>query len=288
VLDDTGQVVWTYPSTYAQAPPGGFYFPDDAFFAKGGTEIISNQEENQTVVIVSFPAGKVLWQYGHPKAPGTAPGYLHTPDDAYLLKNGQVTVADAKNCRVLFINPDHTVAGQFGTDGVCRHQPPTYLGSPNGDTPLADGNVLVSEINGSWVSEYTTKGQLAWTVQLPVGYPSDAQQLGPDLYLVSDYSRPGGIVEFNREGRVLYRYQVASGLGELNQPSLTELLPSGVFMSNDDYRHRITVVDPATGALVWQYGIVDHPGTAPGLLNTPDGFDLLNADGSTPTHLATG
>ncbi len=41
------------------------------------------------------------------------------------------------------------------------------MGSPNGDTPLPDGNLLVSEITGSWVSEYTMTGTLAWTVYLP-------------------------------------------------------------------------------------------------------------------------
>jgi hypothetical protein len=288
LLDDTDQQIWTYPSTYAAPPPGGFYFPDDAFFAKSGTEIISNQEQNQTIVIIGFPSGKVLWQYGHPGQPGTAPGYLHEPDDAYLLKNGEVTVADADACRILFIEQSGVVAKQIGTNGACVHAPPTDVGTPNGDTPLANGNVLVSEITGSWVTEYTPTGQLVWTVQLPVHYPSDPQQLGSDLYLLSDYAQIGAIDEFNREGQILYRYQPSTGLGRLNQPSLTELLPSGVFMANDDYRDRMVAIDPVTGALVWQYGVADTPGTAPGLLNTPDGFDLLLPNGTTPTHPDTG
>jgi hypothetical protein len=86
----------------------------------------------------------------------------------------------------------------------------------------------------------------------------------------------------------LYRYRAASGPGTLNHPSLAELLPSGVFMTNDDYNDRMAAIDPATGALVWQYGITGKPGTAPGELNTPDGFDLLLPDGSTPTHPVTG
>jgi len=287
LLNPRDQTIWTYPSSYAAPPPGGFYFPDDAFFIDKGTEIISNQENNDTIVIISFPSGKVLWQYGHPRVASSSPGYLNTPDDAYLLKNGQVTVADANNCRVLFITTAGTVASQVGTTGVCAHNPPNDLASPNGDTPLADGNVLISEINGSWVSEYTPTGHLVWTVHLPIGYPSDPQQIGPDLYLVSDYSHPGGIVEFTREGKIVYRYQPASGPGELNKPSLTELLPSGVFLSNDDYRNRMVAIDPATQSLVWQYGVTDTPGTAPGFLNIPDGFDLLLPNGTTPTHPTT-
>jgi hypothetical protein len=69
---------------------------------------------------------------------------------------------------------------------------PISMGSPNGDTPLPDGNLLVSEINASWVSQYTMTGTLAWTVHLPISYPSDPQQLGPDRYLIADYASPGG------------------------------------------------------------------------------------------------
>jgi outer membrane protein assembly factor BamB len=289
LLDPASHVVWRYPSSSTARDPLSFYFPDDAFFIHHGTAIISNQEENETIIELAYPSGKIIWSYGHPKQTGTAPGYLHEPDDAYLLKNGQISVADAQNCRVLVLNPNGTVAHQIGTNGVCVHNPPYSMGSPNGDTPLLDGNLLVSEINGSWVSEYTTKGKLVWTVHLPVlGYPSDPQQIGPDKYLIADYSHPGQIVEFNREGKILYRYHPSSGPGELYQPSLVEMLPSGVFMANDDYNHRMVAIDPATGALVWQYGVTGKAGRGSGMLNTPDGFDLLLSDGSTPTHQATG
>ena len=288
LLTDTMQVAWRYPSPAVPRDPLQFYFPDDAFFAAHGTAIVSNQEQNDTIIKIAYPSGKIIWSYGHPRQPGTAPGYLHEPDDAYLLRNGQLTVADAVNCRVLVINPHGTVAHQIGTDGVCVHNPPASIGSPNGDTPLADGNLLVSEINGSWVSEFTPAGKLVWTVQLPIGYPSDPQQLGRNRYLIADYSSPGQIVEFNRQGRILYRYHPAAGPGALNRPSLVELLPSGVFMANDDYRNRMVAIDPATGALVWQYGVTGHKGTGPGLLHIPDGFDLVLPNGSTPTHPFTG
>ncbi len=288
VLNTSDQVIWRYPSSSAKPETLGFYYPDDAFFVRHGTAIITNEEENETIQEFAYPSGKLLWSYGHPKQTGTAPGYLHEPDDAYLLKNGQITVADAQNCRVLAINPNHTIAHQIGTGAECMHNPPQLLGSPNGDTPLTDGNLLISEVNGSWVDEITPEGHVVWSVQLPIAYPSDPQQLGPDLYLLADYTTPGQIIEFNRAGRILYRYDVANGPGLLNQPSLVERLPSGVFMVNDDYRDRMAAIDPTTQALVWQYGIPDHPGTSPGLLNIPDGFDLLTNNGTTPTHPATG
>jgi hypothetical protein len=282
------QIVWRFPSPSLPHDHLGFYFPDDAFFVRHGTAILSNQEQNETIQEIAYPSGRVLWSYGHPRQIGTAPGYLHEPDDAYLLKNGDVTVADADNCRVLVIRPNHTLAHQIGTAGLCAHNPPHALDSDNGDTPLADGNLLVSEITDSRVTEYTPSGHVVWSCVLPISYPSDPQQIGSDLYLIADYTNPGQILEFNRAGKVLYRYDVSSGPGMLNQPSLVEHLPSGVFMVNDDYRNRMVAIDPATRALVWQYGVSDRAGTANGMLRIPDGFDLLMPGGVTPTHPQTG
>jgi outer membrane protein assembly factor BamB len=288
LVDPAGTIDWTFPNAAAPAPPSGFFFPDDAFFTNHGTAILSNQEGNNTIVEISYPAGRPLWSYGHPGTAGAAAGYLHEPDDAYKLADGRVIVADANNCRVLIISAQAQPIGQIGTTGSCIHKPPTSLGYPNGDTPLRNGNVLISEVTGSWVSEYTTSGALVWTIHLPLTYPSDPQQIGPDTYIVADYTKPGGIVEFDRAGHILWEYRIPSGHGMLDHPSLAEVLPSGVICVNDDYRHRVVLIDPLTKTIVWQYGVDDVSGTAPGLLNTPDGFDLLAPDGTTPTHPWTG
>ncbi len=288
VVNARKQVLWRYPSRTHPAPPGGFYFPDDAFFTHGGTGIISNEEQNERIVQIAFPSGKLLWSYGHPHVAGSEPGYLHEPDDAYLLRNGTVTVADAQNCRVLIISPRKKVLHDFGSPENCTHEPPRYLGSPNGDTPLRDGNILVSEVNGSYIDEITPQGKLVWSVQLPISYPSDPQQLGPDRYLVANYASPGGIYEFNRAGKILWSYHPSSGNGMLNHPSLAERLPGGLIAANDDYRHRMVIIDPHTKKIVWQYGKTDSRGRGPGHLNTPDGFDLLAPNGTAPTHPYTG
>lgn len=282
------QILWRYPSRTAPPPPGGFYFPDDAFFIHHGTGIITNEEDNDDINEIGFPSGKLLWQYGHPHKAGTAHGFLHQPDDAYLLKNGNVIVADALNCRVLTISPAKHVIGQIGTTGSCVHHPPTGVGYPNGDTPLPDGTILISEITGSWVSDYTRAGHLVWSLHLPIAYPSDPQQIGPDRYLIADYARPGGLYEFNRAGRILWRYAPPSGPGMLDHPSLTERLPNGLLCVNDDYNDRVVIINPATSRIVWQYGRTGHAGTRHGLLSKPDGFDLLAPNGTNPTHPNTG
>ncbi|HEX6456952.1 MAG TPA: kelch repeat-containing protein [Solirubrobacterales bacterium] len=288
VVNNRKRVLWRYPSKAHPAPPGGFYFPDDAFFTHGGTQIISNEEKNERIVQLSFPSGRLLWSYGHPGQTGSEPGYLHEPDDAYLLKNGNVSVADAQNCRILVISPQKKVLREFGDPAECTHDPPRRLGSPNGDTPLENGDILVSEVNGSYIDEITRTGKLVWSLQLPISYPSDPQQLGPDRYLVVDYADPGGIYEFTRAGRILWSYHPESGNGRLDHPSLAERLPSGDIAVNDDYRHRVVIIDPKTKRIVWQYGVTGRPGTGPDHLHTPDGFDLLEAGGKIPTHPYTG
>jgi hypothetical protein len=274
LVNSSKHIFWTYPAPGA-TPAMPFRFDDDTFFGPKIDRIISNQEDQHTIQIISFPARKILWRYGHVNHQGSSPGYLRTPDDAYLLPNGLVTVADAYNCRVLFINHAHKIVRQYGTTGVCKHNPPTELGAVNGATPLPDGGTLVSEINGSWVDYIGANGRLRWAVQAPVSYPSDPQLLGPGRILLADYARPGHAIIMTPAGKVLWRYGPASGPGELNHPSLATLIAPGLIAINDDFRHRVVIVSIKTHHIVWQYGHTDSPGRAPGYLNTPDGLDLL-------------
>jgi len=274
LVDSKKRIFWRYPKTRMR-PSMPFRFGDDTFFAPSTDRIISNQEDQQTIQIVSFPGGRVLWRYGRIDIPSSRPGYLHTPDDAYLLPNGIVTVADAYNCRVLFISPAHRIVRQYGTTGVCRHNPPRELGPINGATPLPNGGTLVSEIKGSWVDDIGPNGRLRWAVQAPVSYPSDPQLLGPNRILLADYARPGHAVLMTRTGRVLWRYGPASGPGELDHPSLATRIAPGLIAVNDDYRHRVVLISMRTKRIVWQYGHTDVAGRRPGYLNTPDGLDLL-------------
>ena len=100
--------------------------------------------------------------------------------------------------------------------------------------------------------------------------------------------KPGGIYEFNRAGRILWSYHPRSGYRMLDHPSLAERLPNGLIAVNDDYRHRVVLINPKTKRIVWQYGHTDRRGSRPGFLRVPDGFDLLGPGGTMPTHPYTG
>ena len=90
----------------------------------------------------------------------------------------------------------------------------------------------------------------------------------------------------DRHGRVLWRYGPTHGQGELNHPSLAIELPNGDIAVNDDYRHRVVVIDPHSDRIVWQYGHTDvrH---APGFLNIPDGMDFVPAEPSMFSYVAS-
>jgi hypothetical protein len=273
LVDSSRRIYWRYPGDAKVQMP--FVFDDDTFFGPQHDRVISNQEDEDTIQIVSFPGRRVLWRYGHPNVRGSAPGYLNTPDDAYLLPNHLISVADAYNCRVLFISLGHRIVRQYGTTGVCRHDPPRYLGAVNGATPLPDGGTLVSEINGAWIDDITRDGRLRWSVQAPVRYPSDPQLIAPGRILLADYSSPGAAIIMTRTGRVLWRYAPRAGPGALDHPSLAMRIAPGLIAINDDYRDRVVLVSIRRHRIIWQYGHTDHPGRTRGYLDTPDGLDVL-------------
>jgi hypothetical protein len=274
LVDGRRRILWRYPRP-GHTPAMPFRYDDDVFFTPGFSSIISNQEDQETVQVIGFPSGRLLWHYGHVNAIGSATGYLNNPDDAYMLPDGRITVADPRNCRVLILSRAHKILRQYGQPGNCGHDPPRLLASPNGDTPLPGGGMLISEIGGSWIDKISASGRLVWSVRAPVAYPSDAQMLPNGRILVADYSGPGHVLIMSHTGHVFWEYGPSSGPGQLDHPSLALMLPNGLIAVNDDYRDRVVLIDPATSRIVWQYGHTDQPGTAPGYLNTPDGMDFL-------------
>jgi outer membrane protein assembly factor BamB len=276
VIDPQGKHVFTYPSQADLAAGRKLYYNDDTFVEPGGQALIANEEDNDQIVEIGIADHSLRVLFGHAGQIGSDSTHLYTPDDAYQLTDGSFTVADAYNCRILFIR-NHTIVRQIGHSAICRHDPPAYLGAVNGDTPLADGGVLISEINGSWIDDIDRNGRLVYSFQAPVGYPSDPQPLPGGRVLLADYSSPGHVVIVDQTGKVLWRYGPSQGSGRLDHPSLAMGLPNGDIAVNDDYRDRVVVIDPRQNRIVWQYGHTDVGGTGPGYLHIPDGMDFIPA-----------
>ena len=284
IIDPQGRVRWVFPRPGDLAPGQTFRVPDDAFFSPDGRYIIATQEDDQVISVIDVAASKIVYRYGKPGTPGTGPNRVDNPDDALLMPSGDIIAADIKNCRVIVIAPPaHRPLRIIGrTMNVCWHDPPRHFGSPNGAFPMSNGGYVVTEINGDWADSISLTGHVRWSANPPgVLYPSDTNEVYPGRLLTADYSDPGQIVEFTPGGRLLWRF------GGLNQPSLAIPMPNGDVLLNDDFNHRIIVVDPADNHIVWQYGHTGIAGRAPGYLDDPDGLDLVPPDSFLIRHAAT-
>jgi hypothetical protein len=286
IVDLQGRVRWRFPRPGDLTKGQRFLLPDDAFFSPNGKYIIATEEEDSVVSVISIAKHKIVYRYGTPGVPGSADNHVSNPDDAMMLPDGSLLTSDIKNCRILELAPPSRQLQRprriIGTPGVCGHNPPRTFGSPNGAFPTTNGSYLVTEINSDWVTQMSLSGGVAWSIHPPgVAYPSDTNEVYPGRYLTADYSQPGQVVEFNSSGHLLWRF------GGLNHPSLALPLPNGDILVNDDYNHRVIVIDPLTRRIVWQYGHTGIPGTAPGYLNDPDGVDLVPPDSMLITHAPT-
>ncbi|HEY5098905.1 MAG TPA: kelch repeat-containing protein [Gaiellaceae bacterium] len=272
---NNNRIIMVSPSKKIVWQKDGLHDPDDAFFTTGYKSISTNEEYNQTMALIGVRSRRVTWSYGHADVRGSSPGYMSNPDDAYLLPNGLMQVADIENCRVLWVNRAHRIVRSIGHAGDCTHDPPRTLSSPNGDTPLPDGGVLITEIGG-WVDRISATGKLVYTVRTPTTYPSDAQLLPNGDILVAGFNMPGRVDEITPSGKIVWTWQ-PTGEWTLNRPSLAVRWPNGLIALTDDWNHRVLVVNPRTKKVVWSYGHLGSPGIAPGYLNKPDGLDLLPA-----------
>ena len=275
VVNAQHQVVWRFPLPGELSAGQRFSGPDDAFLAAGGAAFITNEELAETIALVALaPKPHIAWEYGHYGDQGSASGYLAHPDDAYLLANGLVSAADIINCRVIWIDRAGVIVRSLGHPGDCVHDPPRSLSDPNGDTPLPDGGVLVTEIGG-WVDRFTAAGRLVYSIRTPTTYPSDAQLLKNGDVLVASYNNPGRVDILTPSGRIVWTYDPPSGPGALDHPSLAVELPDGTLAVTDDRHHRVVVIDLHSKRIVWEYGHDGVPGSGPGYLDKPDGLAFI-------------
>lgn len=267
------QIIWEYDFHLPRLGLGA----DDAFFTDNGQSIIVNLEEYHLIEIIDYATKTIKWTYGNAGVPGHLDGQLHTPDDAYRLANGDVIVADIKNCRVIEIAPDKHIVRQYGTTRICDNKP-GHLNEPNGDTPLPNGHVLISNIRSRDLVELDQNWQPIFSMNLPVKYPSDPQMTQAGNILISDYSKPGQIVEISKKNQIVWQYG-GDSTARLDRPSLAIELPNGNILANDDFNHRVIVIDKQTKQIIWQYGVTGKPGKGADQLSIPDGLDIIkNSD----------
>ena len=290
------KIIWKFESPDLKI----YHDNDDVYFSPDGLLLAISEEDNQDIHLIDYYQRQLIWSYGVPDVPGPGDGSLNFPDDTHVMRDGTILVSDIRNCRVLFIDRDTAKAvqkwggltnkdgkwrheakdGTVRIDPACRHDPPNHFGLPNGVVELEGGDILISEIMGGWITRITREGKVVWSMPAPLPapglkYPSDAMPTHDGQVIVADYSRPGRVVIFDPIKReTTWDYFPQSGEAMLDHPSLAMELPNGDVILNDDYRHRVIVIDRQTKEIIWQYGTTDKKGKGPGFLNNPDGIDI--------------
>ena len=267
------RIVWEFPSPALKIYRGN----DDVNFSPDGRTLVVNEEDNYDLHFIDYESRRLIWSYGVPDVRGSGTGFLNYPDDARMLPDGRLTVADIRNCRILFIDPKTAqTLRQWGKPGACRHDPPNALAFPNDINFYDNGDFLVTEIPDAWISRLGEDGHVVWSIKGPhLRYPSDAREARDGNVIVADFTKPGGVVIFNpTTGKVVWEYRVAEGEKALDHPSLAVELPDGNILLNDDHRERVLVIDRYTKEFIWQYGKTDTRGHEPGLLWYPDSLEL--------------
>jgi len=268
-------IVWEFPSPSLAVYRGN----EDVNFSADGNQLAVSEEDNFDIHLVDYKQRTLAWTYGTPDHRGKGKNLLNYPDDTHLLADGKVVTADIRNCRILIIDPKTSdIVTQWGTPGQCKHKPPKQLAYANGATPMANGDLLVTEISGAWISRITREGKVLWSVKAPhIRYPSDAfPTVDGKQIIVADFSKPGRVVIFDPiTGKVSWEYFVKDGVGALDHSSIARELPdTGDILIVDDLHDRVLVIDRQTKEIIWQYGELNKKGHTPGLLNYPDGFDI--------------
>ena len=142
------RIVWEFPSPHLKIYRGN----DDVNFSPDGNTLVVNEEDNFDIHFVDYATRHLAWTYGASDVRGSAPGLLNYPDDARLLPDGRLTVADIRNCRLLFIDPKTSkTLTEWGKPGVCKHAPPASFAFPN------DINYGSSWVSGWWLGDQATR-----------------------------------------------------------------------------------------------------------------------------------
>ena len=266
VITPKGRLAWSTPTLA----------PTDVYLSPNKSSIVVTQRGAFVVLTLAVADGSLEYVYGKPGHPGAADDRLRDPQGAHQLGNGQLLVADESNCRVLLLTPPSIRPTKvLGRAGACEHDPPTRFSYPDAVFPTPGGRFLVTEAQG-WIDLLGKHDRLIRALRVRgLGTPLDANEYAPGKLIVTGHTYAGAVEELTTTGRVLWRYAPESGPGALRDPSLAQVLPGGDVLVCDSGNDRIIVIDPKTGAIVWQYGHTGRPRHRPGYLDSPDSAVLV-------------
>ncbi len=182
---------WRYPPG-TERPRCRFAFDDDTFFGRTRDRIISNQEDQHTIQIISFPGRKVLWRYGHVNVKGSANGYLQHPRrrlPASRTGSSRLRMPTTAACSSSTVPPRRAPVRHEPASAGTTRPPSSARSTERPRSPTEARSSARSPARGSTTSRRT--GASRWAVQAPVAYPSDPQPLPPGRILLAGLRAPG-------------------------------------------------------------------------------------------------
>jgi hypothetical protein len=105
LVDPRHKPLWSFPTRADRAKGRQLVFDDDTFVQPGGKALVTNEEDHGDILSIDIKTHRVTRLFGVPgpqAGPGASAGpsnRLNWPDDAYVLPNGTLIVADAYRCR---------------------------------------------------------------------------------------------------------------------------------------------------------------------------------------------
>lgn len=274
-MDPLGRITWEFPKPGDLGPGQTFKGPVDPSYTPDGRHVIVSHPDEGVVTEIDLVTNKISWGHGKPGKSGSGPGELSGPRGAVMTIGGQVVIADSKNCRVLIVNRDNSIATEFGKVGQCKHGEGT-LGTPISAQPLANGRLLVTEATGAWVNEVTMEGTVLTPTRIPnVKNPGYSTQMKDGSFLTTSVAKPGKLVAFDKKAKTTWSFGEQKGPAVMAEPSFASELPSGLIAVTDTGNHRLFLLDRKSGKIVWQFGATGTAGRGPGQLNRPEGVAIV-------------
>lgn len=275
-VNPKGEIVWQYGGKLGSGP-GELHDPNDVQILPN-KNLIVNDRQNDRVIEIDYRKKEVVWQYGQPGHPGFGPNQIYYPDEAFKLKDGNYLITDSGNHRVIILSPAKQLLWQYGVPGKPGNQP-GMLKNINDAEPQPNGNILITDEGNNRIVEVNRGGQIVWQMALPfTKFPSDVLRMEDGHLLAADYVTPGQVVEFDKNGKIIWQYGPKSGPEVLNHPSSVDKLSNGNYLVSDDWNHRIVVINPA-GQIVWQFGEKGVPGADAHHLNRQSGVEAVETGG---------
>ena len=275
VVDPQGRIVWRFPRA---GPQAAYPSPTTHSSRPTAAKIVATEEDVSAVTVIDVATGRIVYRYGEIGVPGSGPNHLSNPDDALLLPNGSILLADIKNCRLLVLRPpSHRPAQAARQSGAgLRSRPAARVGKPERRIPAPTQAACSSR--RSTATGWTRRADAAMSSGRRIRPASPTRptrtRCGPACTSPSAGKARESSRRSTARAACSWRYRPRAGEPPLNRPSLAEPLPNGDFLVNDDFNDRVIVIDPHTNRVVWQYGHMGVPGRAPGYLSRPDGVDL--------------